>query len=101
MPETSSVTFDPDSMKRTLRKLGLTELQVREVVSLLARNDYKVRATDLIALLERLGFSSSRIIGLLTELGMSKGDAVSSLSAAHIKKLGTDAQRLVYLEVVD
>jgi NACalpha-BTF3-like transcription factor len=101
MPEASSVSFDPDSMKKTLRRLGLTELQVKEVVSLLARNDYRVRAPDLIALLERLGFSSSRIIGFLTEIGMGKGDAVSSLSAAHIKKLGSDAQRLVYLEVVD
>ena len=99
MPGT--VRFDPNLLKRNLRDAGLSEIQLKEVVSLLAKADYRLRATELVSLLEKQGVSMSAMIHLLTELGVSKADAVSTLSGAKMKKYDADVQNLVYLELED
>lgn len=99
MPGT--VRFDPNLLKKSLRGAGYSEQQLKEVVSLLAKGDYRLRATELAALLEKQGMSMSGIIHLLTEIGVSKNDAVNTLAGAKMKKYDADVQNLVYLEIED
>lgn len=99
MPGT--VRFDPNLLKKNLRNSGFSEQQLKEVVSLLAKSDYRLRATELVAVLDKQGMSMSGIIHLLTELGVSKNDAVNTLAGAKMRKYDTDVQNLVFLEIED
>ena len=95
------VRFDPNLLKKSLRAAGFSELQLKEIVSLLAKSDYRLRATELVSVLEKQGMSMSGIIHLLTELGLSKTDAVNTISGVRMRKYGTDTQCLVHLEIAD
>ena len=95
------IRFDPNVLKKSLRDSGLTELQLKEVVSLLAKSDYRLRVTELVTILEKQGMSMSSMSHLLTGMGLSKSDAVSTISGAHMRKYGSDVQNLVYLEIED
>jgi len=95
------VRFDPNLLKKSLRDAGFTELQLKEVVALLAKSDYRLRATELVPLLEKQGMSMSSIVHVLTEIGLSKTDAINTISGVRMKKYGTDVQNLVHLEIAD
>ena len=99
MPGT--VRFDPNLLKKSLRAAGFSELQLKEVVALLAKSDYRLRATELVAILEKQGMSMSSVVHLLTEIGLSKTDAVNTISGVRMRKYGADVQSIVHLEIAD
>ncbi|OIO21367.1 hypothetical protein AUJ17_03510 [Candidatus Micrarchaeota archaeon CG1_02_47_40] len=73
--------FEKEDLKRKLLSFGLDDAQTAEIVQKFAASQNTLSAEELVLLLEKYGFSRSRIISLLRELGAGEESLISLFSS--------------------
>ena len=78
--------FERGELSSRLLSFGLTDPQVREVLSEFERHSFSLGASEFAALLERFGHSRASAISLLRELGASERELLSALAPSGMQK---------------
>ena len=96
-----TLEFEKDEFRKKLVETGLTDGQIKEVISGMERNDCSINALALVASLEKYGFARPVIMAFLRELGMHEKDLIRLFFHLQRAKMGVDADKISSLVVAD
>ena len=94
-----TLEFEKEEFRKKLVETGLSDGQIKEVLSGMERNDCSVSALALVASLEKFGFARPVIMAFLRELGMREKDLIRLFFHLQRAKMGVDADKISSLVV--
>jgi hypothetical protein len=94
-----TLEFEKEEFRKKLVETGLSDAQIKEVLSSMERNNCSINALALVASLEKYGFARPVIMTFLRDIGMKEKDLIKLFFYLQKQKMGVDADKISTLVV--
>ncbi len=96
-----SVSFEKESLRKSLRAFGLSEANVEEVSTMFSKHNKHLDVISFVISLERYGVARSNITSFLKEVGIDDSTIVNIFSKADFKRLGVEGRNMTEVVLED
>lgn len=89
-----SFTFEKPALRLKLKNIGLTDVQLEEMMSLFDQRSRHMDALSFVLAVERFGIGRDSVYRFLKEAGLDDPTLINVFSRADLKKAGLDESKV-------